>query len=73
MKTENYDSTSTELKPCPFCGGTPIWHHKGNDFTPSRTIVIECKPCNISMQIKGRLLGIDRLEDIIVKKWNNRN
>lgn len=68
----NHDAECELLKPCPFCGGIPYWHLKGNDHTSSRTIVIKCSHCGVEMKMSGKALGIQPIVSRIIEKWNNR-
>lgn len=70
MNTHNYDTTSELLKPCPFCGGQVVWYHTGNTSIRNYKVRIECLPCNVKMEIAGRMLPF--LEKKIIEKWNNR-
>lgn len=75
MKIQNYDTTLEELKPCPFCGNTPITYMIGNEFTKSQKITIQCRKCNLMMsQAILRHFGkpIEWLEEVMIKKWNTR-
>lgn len=68
----NYDSNEHNLKNCPFCGCIPVWHLKGNEHTPSRTIVIKCPECGVEMKMSGRAFGVQPLALHITEKWNKR-
>lgn len=72
LEIHNYDTVNPHLKKCPFCGTAPIWHFKGNDVTPSRTVIIKCPNCGVEMQMSGRILGVQQIATRIMKKWNNR-
>ena len=73
MEIYNHDTTNPELKPCPFCGSEPIWHLKGNDVTPSRTVVIKCPHCGVEMKMGARMIwDTQTLATRIMEKWNNR-
>lgn len=72
VEIHNYDSECDKLHTCPFCGGTPKWHVKGNDSTPSRTVVIKCPDCGVEMKMSGRVFGVQPLAIRIIEKWNTR-
>lgn len=72
IEIHNYDSTEHNLKPCPFCGSVPVWYFKGNDYTPSRTVVIKCHKCGVEMKMRGRSFGVQHLAARITEKWNTR-
>lgn len=71
-KTQNYNTTSDLLKPCPFCGNNVIWYHAGNSNTRRYRVIIECLPCNIKMEIAGLRTPLASLEENILNKWNQR-
>lgn len=68
----NHDTECEILKPCPFCGRNPYWHLKGNDNTPSRTVVIKCPDCGVEMKMSGRAFGVQPIAIRIIEKWNTR-
>lgn len=72
VEIHNYDTENPLLKPCPFCGTTPIWHLRGNEYTPSRTIVIKCPHCGVEMKMSGRVFGVQPIATKIMDKWNER-
>lgn len=59
------------LKPCPFCGGQPIYYpgfHAGYD---EETGTIECKKCRVAMRV--RLYGYGKFEpEKAFYEWNRR-
>ncbi len=71
-KIFNHDTTNPDLKPCPFCGTVPVWYLEGNNFTPSRTVVIKCPHCRAEMRSSGLRLSGEELADIVMDKWNTR-
>mgnify|MGYP001278392732 CR=1 FL=1 len=52
-----------ELKPCPFCGGTPYINTNWHGATSTS---IKCKDCGCTTQIEN---GIDAAIEV----WNSRN
>ena len=73
IEVYNHDTQNEHLAPCPFCGSAPVWFLKGNEFTPSRTVVIRCPHCNVRMEIGGRILSSSELAERLMKKWDTRN
>lgn len=73
LEIHNYDTENPNLKPCPFCGSTPLWHLKGNDSTPRRTIIIKCPGCGVEMKMSGRSFLTQPIAVHIIEKWNKRN
>lgn len=53
-----------ELKPCPFCGGTPIQRWYLSNLNEPMTSVIRCTSCRAGVS--------DYTEDIAISIWNNR-
>lgn len=72
IKIYNFDTTNENLKNCPFCGGTPEWFLKGNDMTPSRTVVIKCPHCNVRLETSGRRWSAVEVAQHAMDKWNQR-
>ena len=75
MEVQNYDKISNKLLPCPFCGGTPIWFRKGNDFTKSQQITVKSPMCRIERTdaiLNNRGHTIEWLEEVAIKNWNKR-
>lgn len=68
----NYDTTSDELKPCPFCGGTPMWHIKGNLYVGRRTLVVKCSRCGAEQRTAALKFSTEWLMQKAKEKWNNR-
>jgi Lar family restriction alleviation protein len=69
-----------KIKPCPFCGKTPIIKEHSGDYgyhTPS--VSISCAKCGIHfsertekwVQFKGHIKVKDAKEKVI-KRWNTR-
>lgn len=71
-KTQNYDTTSDLLKPCPFCGNPVHWFHTGNSNTKKYKVVIECLVCNVKMEMGGLRTPLVSLEENILNLWNKR-
>lgn len=68
----NYDTTSEELKPCPFCGGTPVWHIRGALFEGKRTLIVRCQKCGTE-QVTGAIrFSTVWLMQTAKDKWNSR-
>lgn len=65
------DKTS-ELLPCPFCGGDPKLRHIGNDRTAERKLEVKCSGCRMQLTHATRLHGFDWLEGLILRDWNRR-
>jgi hypothetical protein len=63
-------AATTELMPCPFCGGTPIVFHDRNDVTTLVVSRVSCTRCHCSVSYTGR----DREEGRtgVVKDWSAR-
>lgn len=72
METNNYDQTSAWLKPCPFCGGTPIYHWTGNALSVRRKITIQCYSCNVKMELSRVHQTDEWLMNKAITKWNKR-
>lgn len=72
MELHNYDQTSPWLLPCPFCGGMPTYHVKGNKSMEKRTLVVECGTCNVKMSTSALRLSDEWLWSIAIQKWNTR-
>lgn len=68
----NYKDTCEELKPCPFCGGTPIWYLKGNDYTKKRTIVVKCPDCGTTQELGLVHLTTEWGCEKAIENWNRR-
>lgn len=55
----------SELKPCPFCGGTPSRYDRGGDFTQANIVYgVNCTRCGLRVEATSR-----EKADI---KWNAR-
>lgn len=61
-----------ELKLCPFCGTMPEILRRGNDFTKKRSITIKCKVCRAERTDAALRNGMDWLEAVAIKNWNQR-
>ena len=72
LEIHNYDTVNPHLKKCPFCGAVPVWHLRGNDNTPGRTVVIKCPNCGVEMKMSGRAFGVQLIATRLVEKWNWR-
>jgi len=68
----NYDSETPDLKPCPFCGNTPVWHLQGNDHSAKRLAIIKCANCGVEMKVGALRNSTEWLCETIINKWNNR-
>lgn len=68
----NYPTTSYELKPCPFCGGVPAWHIKGNIFEGKRTLIVKCQKCGAEQRTAALKFSTTWLMLKAVEKWNLR-
>ena len=71
-KIYNHDTQPDELKQCPFCGHKPEWHLKGNEVTPSRTVVIKCPHCGVKMEMGAIRWDVETLATKALEKWNTR-
>ena len=72
MNAEAEPRAVIDLLPCPFCGGTPDIMRQGNNYTKRRRIVIRCPKCRIERADAAIKHGMDWLEKIAVKNWNQR-
>ncbi|WP_165424212.1 Lar family restriction alleviation protein [Pseudoxanthomonas winnipegensis] len=63
---------SVELKPCPFCGGKPILHEAGNDYTKSRRVVIKCPSCRAQRADSALRHSMEWLIGVATEHWNRR-
>ena len=61
-----------ELKPCPFCGGTPKMQYIGNERTMSRRIIIKCTVCRIQRTDAAILHDFSWLKKLAIEQWNQR-
>ena len=68
----NYDSENPGLKPCPFCGNTPVWHLQGNAYSIKRLAIVKCPNCGVEMKAAALRNSTEWLIETIVNKWNNR-
>lgn len=68
----NYDTTSEELKPCPFCGGTPVWHIRGALLEGKRTLIVKCQKCGTEQKTGAIRLSTVWLMHTARDKWNAR-
>ena len=68
----NYDSENPDLKPCPFCGNTPVWHLKGNAYSAKRLSIVKCPNCGVEMKVAALRNSTEWLIETTVNKWNNR-
>lgn len=67
----DYETQPEILKPCPFCGEKPFWHHsrnrKGDYF-----ITIKCRTCGATMEQGVKRFSPEWLVDKMITKWNTR-
>lgn len=68
----NYDTTSEELKPCPFCGGIPVWHIIGALSEGKRTLIVKCQKCGTEQITVAIRLSTEWLMQTAKDKWNSR-
>ncbi len=68
----NYETTSDELKQCPFCGGTPMWYIKGNLFEGKRTLIVKCARCGAEQRTAALKFSTTWLVQKAKEKWNLR-
>ena len=64
---------SDELKPCPFCGGTPTWRLTKKKYCQLhgdeyQHHILGCQKCHCP--IKPMVIG--NIEDHLIKAWNTR-
>ena len=62
-----------ELLPCPFCGGEAEIIREGNDRTKKRRVVVRCPDCRVERADAAIRQGMDWLEKIAIKNWNQRH
>lgn len=60
-----------EMKPCPFCGGTPSITMKGNVHS-QRSIVVKCTGCRYQRTDAALRYGDDWLRATAIAAWNRR-
>lgn len=72
MKVHNYDTELPELLECPFCGGKPVAHLIGNDYTKKRSITIKCPKCLVEKTTGAIIQSTEWLEEKAIQLWNNR-
>lgn len=72
MEIHNYDTNLDELSLCPFCGGKPIAHLIGNEYTKKRVIVIKCKECGVERRTAALRQTTSWLEETAIQLWNTR-
>ena len=59
---------STELKPCPFCGGKPKLYYHG----PTEGGFVLCTKCKASTNIFDKQRNEEDCKAVAVKAWNRR-
>ena len=65
----------SELKSCPFCGGSPFLG--SYSVTGCTFAIIECYRCELRMEgakslSKGNKVFLERAEQSLIEKWNTR-
>lgn len=68
----NYPAICEDLKPCPFCGATPMWLLQGNESTKRRLIVVQCGNCSAKQETAAIHDSTDLLMKRAIEKWNRR-
>ena len=63
-------SESTELLPCPFCGGNPVMHTIDEHGPNFGAQFIECSGCQCSTYLMFPLM--DSVDRQLAEKWNRR-
>ena len=77
--TQNVDNrkrANSELKPCPYCGGTAQWWIKG-DANPlasgsKRLITVQCSKCGAEQRTGALRFSTEWLQNKAIEKWNLR-
>ena len=62
----------SELKPCPFCGGTPKVEKFYNIAAHTWDAAVECQECEASVCIY-EWPDMDMAEQDVINKWNRRS
>jgi len=63
----------SDLKRCPFCGGSNVnLKYVGNDRTKSRKVIIKCADCRFTRTDAAIRHNHDWLTEVITKAWNTR-
>jgi Lar family restriction alleviation protein len=65
---------TSELKPCPFCGGPAKHHDIGNDYTKTRGTQIRCadRLCGFQKTVKAIVHNLDWTREHAFEAWNRR-
>ena len=61
-----------ELLPCPFCGKKPVIKYIGNEYTPTRKIIVKCPLCRIQRTDIARNHDFAWIEKAAIEQWNLR-
>lgn len=64
-----------DLLPCPFCGGIPQWHYRGNKYYKKTLFIIECHNCHVEMRqatLNFRNPLTENVTRYVINKWNHR-
>lgn len=60
------------LLPCPFCGGIPGIHERGNDHTRTRSVTIKCPACRCERTDAAMRNPMAWLREVAAENWNTR-
>lgn len=74
MEIHNYPTVCEELKPCPFCGHTPMWWLKGSrdNITNKTLVTVQCPNCSARQETGAIHFPTGWAMEKAIKKWNNR-
>ena len=72
LQINNYPTICEDLKPCPFCGATPMWVMQGNEHKRNRSIIVMCGTCGAKQTTGAVHQTTEWLMEKAVEKGNRR-